>query len=742
MKGCVCMKVKNRKLFAGVMSSLLLGFFSTPAFAEEATPSIQEYSLEGFVIEGDSTGKTNMPGGFQNNEARFGILGEKDIMKVPMTIHSISEKTLEQQMGPDGNLQDVLSNIPGITVGTSPIKTDFSIRGMAGNAALMNYNNIPGFFIMAIGPEDYTIGSMDVIVGPAATLTGSQQSTSGSYSAATNGTPGSINLYTKRALKNDHIKYTQTFAGRGNWGEAFDISQRFGKNKEWGARVYGQTNEGGLAISGAKINRQNISVDISRETDKANSNFLYTYFDKKNSGTDRRFNLDTKYSEYPTAPDASNNYEIPGMYQQRYGWITTFNHEQKMDENSSWFINAGKGETFIRRFIYNGDIKIDDKGNFNNTTVWSQHFAVQNNYFQSGIKDKVKVGATTHNLTAAIDRSYRTWYNNNQNFEHGINHGANQNLVYGNIYDAIFWKPAVYDRDYSQTLGKRFSNREMDVSLNIADNIELGKLNMMVAGTRRHGSFLSKNAKGKVTEDNHDINWTPTYGVSYTPTKDLSVYASRAYSISKGAIVDSSYKNEGDYLAPLKTKNDEIGVKVKHKDMFYSLAYFDLEQPNYIDYKIGGELYRGIAGKANYKGIDLSVTGKLANKWNIFSGLEYLNAKQDNNKPVDGSVKWHGVFGLEYKPTETTSITGRFNFSDSARYNYDAGVRNLPSWKTFDLFASQKTHINSVPVTLRAQCYNLFDSNHWIGKTGEGSKFLLSNPRTIVISAEFQLDKV
>lgn len=736
------MKKKNGKLLTSIMCALILGSFSVPGFAEEATAPIEEYSLEGLVIEGDSTGKTNMPGGFQNNEARFGIFGDKDIMKVPMTVHSISEKTLEQQMGPDGSLQDVLSNIPGVTVGTSPIKTDFSIRGMAGNAALMNYNNVPGFFVMAIGPEDFTIGSMDVVVGPAATLTGSQQSSSGSYSAASMGTPGSINLYTKRALKDDHIKYTQSLAGRGNYGEAFDISQRFGKDREWGVRVYGQTNEGGLAISGAKINRQNISVDISRETEKANTNFFYTYFDKKNSGTDRRFNLDTKYSFYPKAPDADKNYEIPGMYQQSYGWITTLNHEQKMDENSSWFINAGKGETFIRRFIYNGDIKIDNLGNFANTTVWSQHFAVQNTYFQAGIKDKVKIGATTHNLSAAVDRSYRTWYNNNQNFEHGINHGAGLNLVYGNIYDSILWKPEAYDRDYSRSLGKRFSNREMDVSLNIADNIELGKWNLMVAGTRRHGSFLSRNAKGKVTEDNHDINWTPTYGISYAPTNDLTLYASRAYSISRGNVVGSGYENEGEYLSPVKTKNDEYGVKFKHKNMFYSLAYFDLKQANIIDYKVAGKTYMGISGMANYKGVDLSATGKLADKWNMFGGLEYLNAKQDNGKPVDGSVKWHGTLGLEYKPTESSSITGRFNFSDSASYNFDAGVRKLPTWKTFDLFASQKTHLGSAPVTFRAQCYNLFNSNHWIGKTGEGSKFLLSSPRTIVVSAEFELDKL
>lgn len=739
------MMKEKQSLLAALMCSVILGSFAAPAFAEEKAPT-EEYALENVLVQ-DSTGRAALEGGFQNAEARFGIMGDKDIMKVPMTIHSLTEKTLEQQMGPDGNLQDVMGNIPGVTVGTSPIKTDFSIRGMAGNAALMTYNNIPGFFVMAIGPEDYTIGSMDVIVGPAATLLGSQQSASGSYSAASNGTPGSINLLTKRALPEDHVKYIQTFSGRGNYGEAFDVSQRFGKNREWGARVYGQTNVGGLAVSGSGINRQNISVDISRETEKAKTNLFYTYFDKNNHGTDRRFSLARSFEKYPSAPSASKNFEVDGMYQQRYGWITTLNHEQKMDENSSWFLNAGKGHTFIRRFIYNGDMAINDKGDFSGTTVWSQHFAVENNYVQMGIKDRAKLGSTIHNLTAAIDRSDRTWYNNNQNFEYGINHGPKDNLVFGNIYDKISWKPEVYKRDKSRQLPKRFSNSELDVSLNLVDDIEIGKWDVMIAGTRRHGSYLAKDGKTQTTTANvHDANWTPTYGISYAPTKDVTFYAARAYSISRGSIVGDEYDNAGQYLAPVKTKSDEIGIKAKHKGMFYSLSYFNLQQPNYNTAPDNDKIM-GIYGKSQYKGIDFSATGKLADKWNMFGGFEYLNAKQKNadaynGKPVDGAVKWHGVLGLEYKPTAETSITGRLNYSDSAEYNWTGGVRKLPAWKTFDLFASQKTHIGKTPVTFRAQAYNLFNSSHWIGKTGEGTKFLLSTPRTIVVSAEFQLDKL
>lgn len=734
------------------MCSLILGTFNMAAYAENKDAAkLESYDLDAVVVEAGRD-KTAMPGGFQNNESRVGILGDIDVMETPMTVQSISEKSVTVMVNPNGSVEDVLSNVPGITIGTSPIKTDFSIRGIGANASLFSYNNVPGFFIMAHGPESYTVGNVDVIIGPAATLNGSLQS----YNGPSAGVPGAVYLYSKRPAEESITKYTQTFGGYGNYGELFDVSRRFGRNNEWGVRVYGQFAEGGLAISGAGMRKKNIFMDISHEDKKSKTNIFGGRFDTYQHGTERRFNMPAKYlTDLPSAPDNNINFDADSMYQHNWGWMATLNHEQKMDENNSWFLNAGANRMSMRRFIYGSQIDIDPEGNILDSTYpWAQYFLLENNYTQLGTKHKFTTGALKHALSLSVDRSYRTMYNNNNYWEFdGKAPGKvdwKNGLIGGSIHEGMIFNPGINAANRADDLKKRFSFREMDVSVNVVDKITLDKFNFLLAGTRRHGDYLSKTFKG-VASEVKDNNFAPTYGLAYRLDDNTTIYAARAESVTRGDIVSGGYDNDGELLDSIKTTQNEVGVKYKYKDMMFALAYFDVNQPNGIEVD-NGKRYEN-NGENQYKGIDFTFTGKLSNKWNTFGGIEYLDGKQNrtqnhvlDGRPVDGIVKWRAIAGLEYKPDENSSIMGRLNYSGTANYmaynkDYsDQYVRSVPAWKTFDLFASTKTKVNGVPVTLRAQCYNLFNSSHWIAQTGQGNKFMLSNPRTIMFSAEFDLD--
>lgn len=743
------MRAKS-KLLTTLMTCLILGSINIIALADEAE-NLDTYHLPSITVEG-AQDKVALPGGFQNAESRVGILGDTDVMKTPLTVHSISEKTVSAMLNPNNSVEDVLANVPGITIGTSPIKTDFSIRGIGANASLFSYNNVPGFFIMAHGPEAYTIGNVDVIVGPAATLNGSLQS----YNGPQAGVPGTVYLYSKRPTTDNITRYTQTFSGHGNYGELFDVSRRFGKNNEWGLRVYGQFLEGGLPISDAGQRKKNIFLDLSHENDKSKTNLFAGRFDTYQHGTERRFNLKAKYlTDLPTAPNNKINFDYNGMYQHNYGWMTTLNHEQKMDENNSWFINAGANKMNLRRFIYGSQIDIDPTGNIENSTYpWSQYFLLENNYLQIGTNHKVESGALKHDFSFSVDRSYRKMHNNNNywTFENGTpGNKYTPGLIGGSLYTGPIFNNAGMDKaNRADELGKRFSFREVDSSINLVDNISINKFNIMLAGTRRHGNYLSKNWKGVPTSVK-DNNIAPTYGIAYRPTENTCLYAARAESVTRGEVVGSTYANAGELLDSLKTTQTELGVKQKYKDLFFTLAYFEMNQPNNIEIENPTDakslLYKP-NGENVYKGFDLNITGKLTNKWNTFGGIEYLDGKQEkttkgqfDGKPVNGVANWRAIAGLEYKPDENSSIITRLNYSGTAKYvaykDDNQFIRHVPSWKTVDVFASTKAKINGVPFTLKAQCYNLFNSSHWIAQTGQGTKFMLSNPRTLMLSAEF-----
>lgn len=731
------MSKRKKLLLSSIMCSLILGVSACPVSAE----TIETFNLDEMVVESSRNHKTPLPGGFNNDSSRVGLLGETEVIKAPFTVQSITEDTVSKMAMPNQDLDTVLSNVPAIRTGTSPIKTDFSIRGVYTNASSYYVNNIPGFFVMATGPVTNTVGSIDAMIGPAATLNGSTQSFQTPKNAGS--TPGAIYLNTKRAGENDFIKYTQTFAGHGDYGEYLDVSQRFGKDRNIGVRIYGQYDDGGLAISGAGQRKKNLFANISYEGETTKTNVFGGYYDQKLLGAERRFSLDGSVTKIPDAPDASKSFDDPdAMHQDTNGYMLTLNHQKKLGEHINWFVNSGINQSVVRRFIYKSEFTIDGNGNVMNKSAypWSDYIHIQNQYLQTGLKGDFMTGVAKHNVVVSVDRSHRKYY---QDGKQRKDLGTT-----GNIYTGLIFKPGIYDADESDKLKKKLNHEETDVTLNIMDKIELGKLTLVGAVARRHGNYIGQ------TDQIKDDNWAPTYGVSYAPTDALSIYAAQSVAKNRGSFVESdggNALNANEYLDSVKLKNTEFGIKAKpNENLSLSLAYFDMTQPNQLktyDTTDPTKYWLSNNGKNHFKGVDFSVDAKLADKWNTFGGFEWLNAKQEKTTkakfdglPTHGSAKWSGVWGLEYKPDEDTSFTSRLSYTGTGKYviNQTAKVLNIPSHVTLDLFASHKASINGVPVKFIAACYNVANDSHWIAQAGQNNKFMLNNPRSFMLSAEFE----
>lgn len=113
---------KRKKLFlSSIMCSLILGVSAASVSAE----TIETFNLDEMVVESSRNHKTPLPGGFNNDSSRVGLLGETEVIKAPFTVQSITEDTVSKMAMPNQDLDTVLSNVPAIRTGTSPIKTDF-----------------------------------------------------------------------------------------------------------------------------------------------------------------------------------------------------------------------------------------------------------------------------------------------------------------------------------------------------------------------------------------------------------------------------------------------------------------------------------------------------------------------------------------------------------------------------------------------------------------------------------------
>lgn len=725
--------LKNKK---ALVMSVLCAIASVGFVMSASAENVVHGNLDEIVVEGS---KDVLPGGNVRTTAKLGVLGDKSVMDIPYSEMSMTAKAVETYGDPSQPLANVLMNNPSIrTSTTSPMYTDFSMRGINMNGNHMMLNGVPSLFYQFTTPPSHVIDRIDITSGPNAGVNGVSMSNNGTNSGATPA-PGTINIVTKRALNTPVNRYTQTFSGRGNAGEFIDVGRRFGENNEWGIRVNAEYMEGGLALPGAEKNEKNIFINMDHRGDNNITNLFAAYFDLRVNGGQRWFSLPNSYSStvLPDAPDSKNNYDFNGTTKYVHGYLATLNHEHKLDDTWSYFANMGYSRRSGNKDNQGASIKFDEHGNFVGNQFNQQNEEGKNAYVQFGLKGNLETGAVKHDLALSVDRSWARYWNKSKSYK------PNGQEILGNLYDGIIFP----DNYVLQSFGDGTPQwEETNIGLTIADTISYGKASMLLAASRKHENFESFTGKSFKND-----NILPTYGLTYKPVENMAFYYGHTESFSRGLVVSgNNYTNNGETMGPVKSKQNEIGVKYQNAGMMTTLSYFDIDEANRYDINSNDPnhpLTKVDDGKNRYKGVELTVNGKLADKWTVTGGLLYLDAEREKTKNgtkdgwfVNGASEWSGVLGLEYKPDDSLGIVGRAVWNDKAYIDSrsSSGKTEIPSYVTFDVGVNYKTKINTVPVKLSAMCYNVADKDYWMGR-GSSTTIGLSMPRTFMLSAQFDI---
>lgn len=725
--------LKNKK---ALVMSVLCAIASVGFVMSASAENVVHGNLDEIVVEGS---KDVLPGGNVRTTAKLGVLGDKSVMDIPYSEMSMTAKAVETYGDPSQPLANVLMNNPSIrTSTTSPMYTDFSMRGINMNGNHMMLNGVPSLFYQFTTPPSHVIDRIDITSGPNAGVNGVSMSNNGTNSGATPA-PGTINIVTKRALNTPVNRYTQTFSGRGNAGEFIDVGRRFGENNEWGIRVNAEYMEGGLALPGAEKNEKNIFINMDHRGDNNITNLFAGYFDLRVNGGQRWFSLPNSYSStvLPDAPDSKNNYDFNGTTKYVHGYLATLNHEHKLDDTWSYFANMGYSRRSGNKDNQGASIKFDEHGNFVGNQFNQQNEEGKNAYVQFGLKGNLETGAVKHDLALSVDRSWARYWNKSKSYK------PNGQEILGNLYDGIIFP----DNYVLQSFGDGTPQwEETNIGLTIADTISYGKASMLLAASRKHENFESFTGKSFKND-----NILPTYGLTYKPVENMAFHYGHTESFSRGLVVSgNNYTNNGETMGPVKSKQNEIGVKYQNAGMMTTLSYFDIDEANRYDINSNDPnhpLTKVDDGKNRYKGVELTVNGKLADKWTVTGGLLYLDAEREKTKNgtkdgwfVNGASEWSGVLGLEYKPDDSLGIVGRAVWNDKAYIDSrsSSGKTEIPSYVTFDVGVNYKTKINTVPVKLSAMCYNVADKDYWMGR-GSSTTIGLSMPRTFMLSAQFDI---
>ena len=493
------------------------------------------------------------------------------------------------------------------------------------------------------------------------------------------------------------------------------------------------------------MEQRNIYVNLDQKTEDSKSNLLvgYTYTDSSgrpyglsitNSGNNAYVG-----NSLPDAPDGDTNFNPTWRRDKHYNFVTTFNHEQKINNHLSAFLNAGHFKQEFYHYTGFSKTLLNENGDFTATTN-NGSLIEKRDYAQIGLRGDFKTGDLKHEWAAGVDRQWHYTGGLGSSDPGGFSGGDYD----GNIYDgAGNWESP----DFAQG-DAHYKTRARISGWSVMDTITTSneKLTLMVGLNGKSIDRDSYNYAGDHTgKAGQYDDISPSYGINYAFSPRFAVFANHTEEFVEGEIVSTSssynYTNAGETLDPYKTKQNEFGIKAKTGDVFHKLSYFDIKKANGADrYNEDGTWTRIQDGERRHKGIEYTATGSIADKWNFIGGVMYLDAEQDtgdsasNGKRPNGIPEWTATLGLEYEADEDFSALVRGNYVGSSYVLNEA--YKVPSYFTMDLGVKYKTKLNGTPMTLNAMCYNVFDENYW---APAGNVLHLGAPRTFMLSAEFDI---
>ena len=731
----------KRNLALAVALAALGAAWTAPAAAQESTADAEmdQANLGETVV---TAARQDGKGTFVTRRGSVGFLGSKDTMDVPFTTTNITQKAITQFDDGANPLPNALLMSPSVRTSTSTMYNDYSIRGFQMNAYQFKVNGVPGLFSQTNMPANF-VESIEVVSGPAIGIHG----TTNSESAG-----GSVNLVTKKAeYGKERITYRQTINGRGALGEAIDIGKRFGKNEQWGVRVSAENIQGKTAVEREKLTTRDIYVNLDHVGNRSTTNLFAGYRYTKNDGGQRYFAFDgTGPNAYtgnrlPDPPNGKRNYSFPGQQITVSTWSAVLNHEQKINENWKAFLNAGHSYNLGSGYVQTAASRLymlDEAGHFGNK-LSAEKFALRNSYVQLGVQGTFHIGQVKNDVVLAADRNwYRAYWGYRVNGSLTI---PSFGSVAGSLADGV--TSVTQNYPYSAVTGPIKTAQTRYSGISLTDTLEYGKASLLL-GIHHHSVDVTSynKATGAATSNVHSSANSPTYGIVYKPTENLSLYANHSQSFDKGSVVGSNRMNTGAMLAPAKTKQNEIGVKYRKNGISAGLSLFQIEQDRSMDVTYTGDPYPTavMEGKNKLKGIELSVSGRIAPKWTLTGGLMHLSTEQQTNtayngKAVSGIADWSAMLAAEYAADAKTAAFLRMVYSGKAPIYANASKQlEVPAYVTVDLGMTYRTTLGKVPTTFGLTAYNILDKQYWMSRPSYNYA-IQGLPRSLVFSMQMDM---
>ncbi|MGA0597818.1 TonB-dependent receptor [Enterovirga sp. CN4-39] len=684
----------------------------------QALPSI-EVSSEGARRPGDLPAP--YAGGQVATGGSLGILGTQNTLNTPFSTVNFTQKLIEDQQA--RTAADTLINDSSVrmTTGSNGFDDTFQIRGFQVGSGDVGFNGLYGLISSNRVATPY-VERIELLKGPAAFINGIPPG--GSIG-------GSINIVTKRALDVPLMRVTPFFISAGSYGVHVDASMRAGDNKEWGIRFNGVGRNGEASIKDGnwQTGLGALSLDYRGERLRWALDAISQNDDTKNFRP--QMTIQSTVPFIPRVPNPRGNWYPGTQLKQRDNTIASF---VEYDLTESLTAYAGLGyrsglnlQTFPDSRVAGYSSGMDALGNFRLINAYYDSYSstVSGNV---GLRARFDTGPINHSLNVVF-----TGFNEEAGNAYVANTPAQS--VASNIYN-----PSPLPVVTGVRTDPRRASETTLTSVALADTMSFFNDTVLLTAGVRHQMVRQQQystTTGLRTSNYNAEATTPLAGIVIKPWENVSLYANYAEGLTRGTIVGPGYSNVGAVLAPYKSDQQEVGIKVDWGTITTTAALFQISRPNQVRTATNALAYDG---EQRNRGLELSAYGEVLPGLRALTSVTFLHPELTKpTNPLERGNDAAGVpdltvsAGLDWDTPWVPGLAfnGRVIYT-SGSYLTSANTLRFPDWTRVDLGVRYATSVDNRPVTIRFNVENVADSRYWLTT---GTFVTVASPRTFVLSA-------
>lgn len=550
------------------------------------------------------------------------------LSQTPKSVSVINAAVIQSQA--DQSLSDVLRNASGVVTRPGPLGVpQYVIRGFTAENLTSD-----GLATVGAAPNvtpTIAISSVEVVKGPSAIVNG-------------NSPPGGVINIVKKTPQAD--PFHEIKLGYGTYGDtqlAFDSTGAITADKKLRYR---------FIVSGERVGQNAMGYDGQR-------NFYFApTLQWKDSTTDLTVGYERTVDRQPVpqftvgyaAGDIYRNYiDRPlGSPSDHFGAQTDnifFHLEQKL----------GKGLTFVSKGSYTRTQQTQQVWTVatplsaTNGAAFFNFDSITNYYswsFQNYLRAKFEIGGAKNTVIAGWDFNRYNQYQADTTTSKFIS------------VPNVFGPPSLPSSD-TGNVAPTFASRYTETGLYLQD--QFSYRNFHVLASVRRDTYLTSSAGGTPSPGNHQNAYSPSLGLLYELTSEISAYAS----YNRGFRPGTSPQFGGGILPPQISEQVEVGMKFNLLDDKLAITT-SAYRTSFSNYNVADPLHRGFylpAGGAVSRGFEAEINGQPLPGVNLVGTYTYNDFVQPAGVKIGVNL-----------PKNSASLWATYNFQTEALQGFGVGA--------------------------------------------------------------------